>query len=114
MIESAERVGSLRLLTARLAMAPDAVRTLCDTIKDSCPDMVAVFAVVFGEKLTFMTVCGADAIRAGAHAGKLASAVAAVTGGKGGGRPDSAMAGGRDLAKVEEALAAAWELLPQA
>ena len=113
MIESAERVGSLRLLTARLTMAPDAVRTLCDTIKDSCPDMVAVFAVVSGEKLTFMTVCGADAVRAGAHAGKIASATAAVTGGKGGGRPDSAMAGGRDLQKVDEALAGVKALLPQ-
>ena len=90
---------------------PDAARTLCDTVKDTQPDMVAVFAVVSGDKLTFMTVCGAAAVKAGAHAGKLASAVAAVTGGKGGGRPDSAMAGGRDVAKIDEALALAATLL---
>ena len=73
--------------------------------------MVAVFAVTSGDKLTFMTVCGKDAVKAGAHAGKIASAVAAVTGGKGGGRPDSAMAGGRDLSKIDEALALAATLL---
>ncbi len=106
LLSSAERVGDLRLLTARLDMTPDAARTLCDTVKEAHPDMVAVFAVVAGEKLTFMTVCGKDAVAAGAHAGKLASATAAVTGGKGGGRPDSAMAGGRDLTKIDEALAA--------
>jgi alanyl-tRNA synthetase len=43
----------------------------------------------------------------GAHAGKLVGAVAAVTGGKGGGRPDNAMAGGRDVGKIDEALATA-------
>jgi len=111
LFERVEAVGSLRLLTARLEMTPDAARTLCDTVKDTCPDMVAVFAVTSGDKLTFMAVCGKDAVKAGAHAGKIASAVAAVTGGKGGGRPDSAMAGGRDLAKVKEALALVKTLL---
>ena len=111
LLSSAEQVGSVRLLTARLDMTPDAARTLCDTVKDSEPDMVAVFAVVAGEKLTFMTVCGKDAVKAGIHAGKLASATAAVTGGKGGGRPDSAMAGGRDLTKIDEALASVRGLI---
>jgi len=50
-------------------------------------------------------------VEAGAHAGKLVGAVAAVTGGKGGGRPDNAMAGGRDAAKIAEALAAAKDTL---
>ena len=47
----------------------------------------------------------------GAHAGKLVQQAAAVTGGKGGGRPDSAMSGGRDLDKIDEALARAEEIL---
>ena len=46
-----------------------------------------------------------------AHAGKLVGAVAAVTGGKGGGRPDSAMAGGRDADKIDAALAEAATVL---
>ena len=51
------------------------------------------------------------AVAAGAHAGKLVGAIAAITGGKGGGRPDNAMAGGKDAAKVDEALASAASLL---
>ncbi len=111
LMASAEPLGNLRLLTARLTTTPDAARTLCDTIKEKHPDMVAVFAVTAGDKLTFLAACGADAVRAGAHAGKLVSAVSAVTGGRGGGRPDSAMAGGRDLDKIDEALNAVRGLL---
>ena len=47
----------------------------------------------------------------GAHAGKLVGAVAAITGGKGGGRPDNAMAGGKDITKMVAALDAAREIL---
>ncbi len=111
LIAGAKTVGAVRLLTARLDATPDAARTLCDTVKEKHPDMVAVFAAVTGEKLTFVTCCGAAALKAGAHAGKLASAVAAITGGKGGGRPDSAMAGGKDLSRIDEALASVEGLL---
>ncbi len=111
LIDSAKTHGAYRLLTARLEMKTEAARSLCDAIKGKYSDMVAVFAVLDGDKLGFVTCCGADAVKAGAHAGKLASAVAAITGGKGGGRPDSAMAGGKDIAKVDEALKAVEGLL---
>ena len=111
MLSDAVKVGALRLLTARLEMRPDAARTLCDSIRERHPDMVAVFALVADGKLSFIVAAGADAVKAGAHAGKIASAVAAITGGKGGGRPDSAMSGGRDLDKVDEALASVKSLL---
>ena len=52
-------------------------------------------------------VAGKDAVAAGVHAGKLVGAVAAITGGRGGGRPDNAMAGGNDVSKINEALAIA-------
>ena len=111
LIDSAKTVGAVRLLTARLEMKTDAARSLCDAIKGKYSDMVAVFAVVDGDRLGFVACCGADAVKAGAHAGKLVGAVAALTGGKGGGRPDSAMAGGKDIAKAEEALAEVENLL---
>ena len=69
--------------------------------------MAAVIAVVADGKLNFITACGADAVKAGVHAGKLAGEVSAITGGKGGGRPDSAMAGGKDASKIDDALALA-------
>jgi len=63
------------------------------------------FAVHDGEKLNFVGAAGKDAVKAGAHAGKLLGAVSAVTGGKGGGRPDSATSGGKDITKVADAPA---------
>ena len=90
-------------------MQINVARSLADEIKANCPDMAAVIAVVSDGKLNFITACGADAVKAGAHAGKLAGEVSAIAGGKGGGRPDSAMAGGRDIDKVNEALAAAQD-----
>jgi alanyl-tRNA synthetase len=59
----------------------------------------------------FLAIAGKDAVAKGAHAGKLVGAIAAITGGKGGGRPDNAMAGGKDANKVDEALASAASLL---
>ncbi len=112
LLEKAVDVGSCKLIVADLGNAGlDSTRALCDRIKEKCAGAVAVLAVHEGEKLNFMTVAGADAVKAGAHAGKLVGAVAAVTGGKGGGRPDSAMAGGKDLAKIGEALATAADVL---
>ena len=111
-IGGAKQVGALKLLTARLDMKPDAARTLCDSIRADHPDMVAVFALVQDGKLNFIACCGADAVKAGAHAGNILREVSAVTGGRGGGRPDSAMSGGVDLSKIDEALAKAESLLP--
>ena len=107
-MSSAVEVGSVKLITARLDdMQPDAARALADEIKANNDDVVAVLALNAGDKLNFITVAGKNAVSAGAHAGKLVGAVAAVTGGKGGGRPDNAMAGGKDASKIDEALASA-------
>ncbi len=112
LLASAETVGSVRLIASDLGSAGmDAARALCDSIKDKYADMVAVFAVHDSEKLNFVGAAGADAVKAGAHAGKLLGAVSAITGGKGGGRPDSATSGGKDIAKVAEALAEAKTIL---
>ena len=86
-------------------------RSLADEIKAEHDDLVALLAVCDGDRVQFLAVAGKAAVAAGAHAGKLVGAVAAVTGGKGGGRPDNAMAGGKDTTKVEAALAAAKEIL---
>ena len=108
LLSGAQAVGSVNLCTARFdGMAIEVARSLADEIKASRSDVVAVLAVATDGKLNFITVCGADAVKAGAHAGKIVSAVAAVTGGKGGGRPDNAMAGGRDASLIADALAAA-------
>ena len=105
LIASAKRVGSFNVITCDLGdMGADAVRSLGDVIKDKDANAVAVFAIHSGEKLNFIAVCGKDAVKNGAHAGKILGEVSAVTGGKGGGRPDSAMSGGKEIAKIGEAL----------
>ncbi len=77
-----------------------------DSVKDKNEEIIALFAGVNGEKGTLYCVCTASALKKSAHAGKLVQRAAAVTGGKGGGRPDSAMAGIGDIAKTDEAVAA--------
>ncbi len=105
-------VGSVRLITAYIAnMAADIARGMTDRIKEQFPNAVIVLAITSGGKLNFLAGAGKDAVAAGAHAGRLVGAVAAVTGGKGGGRPDNAMAGGNDETKIDEALASAKTLL---
>ena len=101
-------VGSVRLVATDMGnMQVDAARSLADEIKARYDDVVAVLAIAPEGKLNFLAIAGKNAVAAGAHAGKLVGAVAAVTGGKGGGRPDNAMAGGRDTEKIAEALASA-------
>ena len=105
LISGATEVKGFKVITADLKdMSMDAVRSLGDAIKDSEPNAVAVFAIHSGEKLNFMAVCGKEAVKNGAHAGNILREVSAVTGGKGGGRPDSAMSGGKDISKIADAL----------
>ena len=73
-----------------------------DQIKDKAPDIIAVLV----SDSSMLCVSGKEAVSAGAHSGKIVQKIAAVTGGKGGGRPDNAMAGIGDVSKVDEALAA--------
>ena len=111
-LASAVKVGAVNLVRADMgAVTMDAARDLCDKIKDKDASAVAVLAIHDGEKLNFVGVCGPDAVKAGAHAGKLMGAVAAVCGGKGGGRPDSATSGGKDLTKIADALSEAENIL---
>ena len=112
LMKNAVSVGALKLAVARFdGMQLDVARSLADEIKADCADTVAVIAITDGARINLLAVAGKDAVAAGAHAGKLVGAVAAITGGKGGGRPDNAMAGGRDVEKLNEALAYAKEAL---
>ncbi len=111
LLSSIKTVGKFKLLCAKVEMRADQARALCDSLKDRHPDAVAVFASVSDGKLSFVVSAGAEAVKAGAHAGNILREVAAICGGKGGGRPDSAMGGGRDIDKIPEALAKAEEIV---
>ncbi len=84
----------------------DMLRQIGDKVKEKESDIIAVFAGISEGKGNFYCVCSNSAIDKGAHAGKIVQRVSAITGGKGGGRADSAMAGiGKDY-MVDEALSA--------
>ena len=103
---SAKTVGGLHIITGtRQNVDANALRTMGDFLRDKDPSVVAVLASTNGEKVTFLAVCGKEAVARGIKAGDLVKSVSAVCGGKGGGKPDSAMGGGTDLLKVDDALA---------
>ncbi len=112
-IESSRRdVGSCHLYTASLAGAKsELLRSICDELKQKDDSAVIVLAAVDGGKGTFAAAAAPGAIKAGAHAGNLVREVARVTGGNGGGKPDFAMAGAKDVSLIDKALARAAELL---
>ncbi len=113
-LDGAVDVKGVKLVAVKLDdMQIDAARNLADELKSKYSNIVAVFAICSGGKLNFICAAGKDAVALGAHAGKLVGAVAAVTGGKGGGRPDNAMAGGNDVSKIAEALASAENALAE-
>lgn len=89
------------------------LRSMAETARDSAPNTVAVIAGSNAEKGTcsFACACGKDAIAKGAHAGNIVREVAKVAGGSGGGKPDMAMAGGKEIAKIDDALMSANEIL---
>ena len=112
LVAGAEVISSVKLIKKHLDnVTIDVARNMTDKIKAENADAVVVLAVTNEGKLNFITAAGKDAVASGIHAGKLAGQVAAITGGKGGGRPDNAMAGGNDVSKISEALAKASEIV---
>ena len=103
---AAHDVGGLKVLTANV---PDAdagkLRQMGDTLRDKAANVVAVLSTVSGDKITFLAVCGQEAIAKGIKAGELVKLVCTACGGSGGGKPDSAMGGGKDTLKLDDALA---------
>ena len=104
-LAKAVMINDIKVAVAKIDGSADDLRKMTDTVKAENDDTVVVLAAVNGEKLTFSAACGKVAISKGAHAGNLVREIAKICGGNGGGKPDSAMAGGKDASKLEEALA---------
>ncbi len=112
MFSSAVDVDGLELYTAKVeGTTPDALRSMGDDVKTKGDNVVAVLAGVNGDKANFVAVCGKGAIAKGVKAGDLVKEVAKIANGGGGGRSDSAMAGAKDVTKVDEALSKAEEIV---
>ncbi len=104
---SAKQVKGLRVFSmSRSGMSADDMRKMGDFLRDKDATVVALMASVNEEKITFLAVCGKEAVAKGVKAGDIIKTIAPICGGKGGGKPDSAMGGGSDLLKLDDALAA--------
>lgn len=116
MLSKAREIKGVKVVAfATTGVDTSNLRNLTDSFRNISDDIVAVVAGINREKMnvTFSVACGKEAVRKGAHAGNLVKAVATMVGGKGGGRPDSAMAGGKDVTKVDEALLAVDDLIAE-
>ena len=106
-LAAAKTVKGLHVLTGtRHGLDANAMRKMGDFLRDKDPAVVGVLASITEDKITFLAVCGKTAVEKGVKAGDLVKLVSGICGGKGGGKPDSAMGGGSDLLKVDDALAA--------
>ena len=105
-LASSKKVGPLHVFTGVVPVdTPDNLRKIGDFLRDKDESIVAVLAAVHDGKITFHSVCGKAAVAAGVRAGDIIRSVTAICGGKGGGKPDSAMGGGTDTLKLDDALA---------
>ena len=107
MIRSAKEIGGVKVVTRKLSEGDaNALRQLGDVLRDKDDAIVAAMVLQNGAKITIQVVCGKEAVKKGIKAGDIIKSVAPIMGGKGGGKPDSAMGGGSDASKIDEALAA--------
>lgn len=105
LLENASSVKGVQFVCTMVKdVKTEALRLMGDQLKDKAENMVALLVSVDSDRANMLCVCGKQAIALGAHAGKIVKEVSAITGGKGGGRPDSAMAGVGDIAKIDTAL----------
>ena len=103
----AKEIGAFKVITERLdSMNANELRAAGDILKDKYANVVAVLASADGDKVNFVAVCGKEAVKNGANAGKLVKTAATICLGGGGGRPDSASAGGKDTSKINDAFQA--------
>jgi len=104
---SAKEIGGLKVVAIAIdGISADDMRKLGDFLRDKAANVVALIAAINDGKITFLAACGKEAVAKGVKAGDIIKTIAPICGGKGGGKPDSAMGGGSDLLKLDDALAA--------
>ena len=112
LLESAKEIGGVKVLAAKVSgMDAAKLRQMGDMLRDKAANIVGVLASVNGEKPSFLAICGKDAVAKGLKAGEVVKLVCSTCGGSGGGKTDSAMGGGKDASKLEEALAQVSEFV---
>ena len=105
LLGKAEVISGVKVLAARVPPSgPQALREMCDLLRDKLKSVVVVLGTVYGDRPFFITAVTPDLVAKGYHAGEIVKQVAKVTGGGGGGKPSLAQAGGKYKDKLDEAL----------
>jgi alanyl-tRNA synthetase len=105
LLARAETVNGVKVLSARVPPSrPEVLREMSDRLRDRLKSAVVVLGTVYENKVAFIAAVTADLVAKGYDASKIVQQVAKVTGGGGGGKPNLAQAGGKDKAKLDEAL----------
>ena len=111
-IDDAVIVRGIKVVAGRFDMLDgDGLRNVCEQLRSKAGDAVVLLASGFGDKVTIVAMAAKAAIDAGVNCGKLVKACAAICQGGGGGRPDMAQAGGKDVSKIDEMLSKVPELI---
>ncbi len=104
-LSGAVEVKGIKIVAARFdRLDMEALRNTGDMLKNKLGSGIVVLASGLGDKVSFVVMASKDAVEHGAHAGNIIREAARVAGGGGGGRPDMAQAGGKDISRIEEAL----------
>jgi len=107
-----EQINGVTVLAARVpALTMPVLREMGDILRDRLKSAVVVLAMVYNGKPSFLAMLTPDLVARGGHAGNIISQVAKVTGGGGGGKAAMAQAGGKDTAKIDEALRVARSVI---
>ena len=105
LLGKAVQQGPFRVVSEWMdGFAQEELRAACDKLKERDENLVVLLASGQQDQLYFCAACGKQAVANGAHAGKIVQMAAQATGGRGGGRPDSASAGGKEIAMIPQAL----------
>ena len=116
LFDNAEEIGGVKIASAYFTgTTGDTLRGMCDTVRDKAvKPAVAVLVGKAEDKITMAVTVTKQAQEKGLKAGALVKEIAAIAGGKGGGKPDFAMAGLKDETKIDEALAAVDAIVKKA
>ena len=111
LLEKAREIKGVKFLAARVTSPDmDSLRAMCDLIRDRLGPSVVVLGSVTGERVNLVAAVTSDLVPRGLHAGRLVKEIAPVVGGGGGGKPEMAQAGGKDPARLQEALDKAYKV----
>ena len=111
-LSNAADISGVKVVTARFdQLDMEGLRNTGDMLKNKLGSGVVVLGSSYGDKVSFIVTATKDVLGKGVHSGNVIKEVAKVAGGGGGGRPDMAQAGGKDISKIDEALKQALSVI---